>query len=38
MKTAEEILKKHISKMIGRSEDLFHSIDDMKKLPEWKSL
>jgi hypothetical protein len=35
MKVLENILEKHITKMLGRTDESYVSIEDMKKQPEW---
>jgi hypothetical protein len=34
--TPEEILEKHLLKMIGRTKESYVSIEDMKQTPEWQ--
>ena len=35
MKTAEEILEKHLLPMISRTKESYESIEKMKAVPEW---
>lgn len=36
MKTAEEILKSHLTSMLSRTKESYVTIDEMKQVPEWK--
>jgi len=35
--TAEQILEKHLLLMIGRTDQSYASIEEMKKQPEWQT-
>ena len=35
--TPDEILEKHLSLMLGRTDQSYVSIDEMKKQPEWQA-
>ena len=35
--SADKILEKHLTSMLGRTEGSYISIDEMKKQPEWKA-
>jgi hypothetical protein len=37
MSLAEKILEKHLKEMIGRVEESYDSIEEMKKQPEWEA-
>jgi hypothetical protein len=35
--TPDEILEKHLSLMLGRTDESYISIDEMKQSPEWQT-
>lgn len=37
MQTPEQILEKHLSPLINRTDESYVSVDEMKQQPEWKA-
>lgn len=36
--TAEQILEKHLLSMLGRTDESYVSVDEMKQQPEWQAV